>query len=187
MLRKLILVGVIAGSSASVPVLYQANPEAFFRFVEHAVSRQASTETAAQQELVVAVAQPQPVQKLGRRILLDADSRGHFIAAFKFNGRPVEAMIDTGATMISLNVSTARRIGISMQPSDFDRKVNTANGIAKAAVIKVDQVQIGRITVNNVQALVLEDKALQSTLVGMSFLQQLDKYSVENGKMILAQ
>lgn len=49
----------------------------------------------------------------GRKVQLDADGRGHFIGDFQLNGRTVTALIDTGATVVALNRSTARRIGIS--------------------------------------------------------------------------
>ena len=109
-------------------------------------------------------------------MVVNADARGHFTSAFKFNGRQVDGMIDTGATLVAINTSTARRIGISLNPSDFIHQVNTANGAIKAAVVTLDRLQIGRISVDNIQAVVLDDKALRTNLIGMSFLQKLQKY-----------
>jgi aspartyl protease family protein len=96
-------------------------------------------------------------------------------------------MIDTGATVVAINVTTARRIGIVLTPSDFTYAVTTANGKAKAATATIDAIQIGKIYVDKVPAVVLEDSALSGTLVGMSFLKRLSKYEVENGAMILQQ
>ena len=49
----------------------------------------------------------------------------------------------------------------------------------------IDSLQIGRIYVENVQALVLDDKALDGTLIGMSFLKRLDKFEVADGALVL--
>ncbi|RUX34883.1 TIGR02281 family clan AA aspartic protease, partial [Mesorhizobium sp. M4A.F.Ca.ET.050.02.1.1] len=95
--------------------------------------------------------------------------------------------IDTGATLVAINTSTARRAGISLNPSDFIHEVNTANGAIKAAVVTVERLQIGKISVENVQAVVIDDRALQTNLIGMSFLQRLQKYQVENGSLLLVQ
>ncbi|TGR73201.1 TIGR02281 family clan AA aspartic protease, partial [Mesorhizobium sp. M1C.F.Ca.ET.189.01.1.1] len=92
-----------------------------------------------------------------------------------------------GATLVAINTSTARRIGISLNPSDFNRQVSTANGAIKAAVVSLDHLQIGKISVDNVQAMVLDDRALQTNLIGMSFLQRLQKYQVQDGALLLVQ
>lgn len=72
-------------------------------------------------------------------------------------------------------------------PADFIYKVNTANGTTRAAAAVIDRIQIGRISLENVEAAVLEDSALQTTLVGMSFLKRLGRFQVENGALLLAQ
>lgn len=51
----------------------------------------------------------------------------------------------------------------------------------------VDRLQIGKITLDGVQAVVLDDKALRTNLIGLSFLQRLEKYQVENGALLLVQ
>ena len=43
---------------------------------------------------------------------IDRNDRGHFVGDFRFNGRRIEALVDTGATAVALNLSTARRIGV---------------------------------------------------------------------------
>ncbi len=186
-MNKLILVGAFAGLAASVPVLYQSNPAAF-----HAMLRSAMTAkdpepvpaAALPPRLAAAEAEP---ELLGRKVRVPADPRGHFAADFKINGRPIEAMVDTGATVVALNQTTARRIGINLKPTDFIYTVNTANGKTKAASATIDDMQIGKIYVEKVPAVVLQDSALTGTLIGMSFLKRLSKFQVENGAMILEQ
>jgi aspartyl protease family protein len=189
MLRKLILVGVIAGGSASVPILYQANPDGFEQALRSAVQGDEAKTRKLSAPIVANTAKPtEPVETLvGRKARLSADPNGHFLADFKLNGRSVNAMVDTGATLVAINRSTARRIGIDLKAADFRYQVSTANGNARAAGVVIDKLQIGRIAVGNVQAVVLEDEALNDTLIGMSFLKQLSKFQVEDGSLLLVQ
>lgn len=175
MLRKLVIFGVFAGASASLPGLYEKHAGSPF-------TASVTRDGAAQATPVVAAASAS-----SRRVVIDQDLRGHFTATFKINGRQVDAMVDTGATVVAINLSTARRAGVKVSPADFTQEVSTANGTAKAAVTRIDRLQIGRITVEEVPAVVLEDKALDGTLIGMSFLSRLKKYQVENGALLLVQ
>lgn len=118
---------------------------------------------------------------------IDANRQGHFIAQFRMNGKPVEAMVDTGATIVAISKSTARRLGISVSSRDFIYPVQTANGTTKVARAMIDTIEIGGIRVRNVEAAVLEDKLLSGTLLGMSFLNQLKSFKVEDGELILNQ
>lgn len=189
MLRKLLLVGIFAGSSASIPILYQTNPDAFHGLLQSAVEddSNAPVKKKAVSTPVAKVAKAEPEVMPGRKVRLTANANGHFLADFKLNGRRVNAMVDTGATLVAINLSTAKRIGITLTPADFRYQVSTANGNAKAASATIASLQIGRIAVDNVQAVVLEDNALDSTLIGMSFLKQLSKYQVEDGALMLVQ
>ena len=57
--------------------------------------------------------------------------------------------------------------------------MRTANGSTKAAHVVLDRIEIGNIRVRNVDAVVLGDEALSSTLVGMIFMQKLKSYTAE--------
>jgi len=189
-MNKLILTGVVAGIAASIPALYQSNPQAFEAMLRFGLSGQ---ETGPTQQALpaapprLAAARTEEPVLLGRKVRLPADPRGHFAAEFRLNGHDIPAMIDTGATVVAINATTARRIGIVLTPSDFTYAVTTANGKAKAAAATIDTIQIGKIYIDKVPAVVMEDSALTGTLVGMSFLKRLSKYEVENGAMILQQ
>lgn len=189
MLRKLLIVGVSAGISASIPIIYQKNPEVFQDLIHRSLT---APEPVPDTQEVAAIprvlkAEPQPEMLLGRKVRLAADERGHFAAEFKLNGRPVEALVDTGATLVAINVSTARRIGIALKNADFKYKVETANGATRAASARIDSLQIGRINVQDVQVVVLEDSALDNALIGMSFLKRLEKFEVSDGSLLLVQ
>jgi aspartyl protease family protein len=189
MLQKLILLGVVVGVSASIPVIYQNNPDLFRNIVAAAANDPAPAAEAKRPLIVVQqakLAEPKD-NPVGRKVRIDADERGHFQADTRINGRAVEALVDTGATLVALNRSTARQVGLNLASSDFKHEVKTANGIAKAAVARIDNMQIGRIQVKDVDAMVLDDDALGSTLVGMSFLSRLSSFRIENGSLVMEQ
>ncbi len=123
----------------------------------------------------------------GRSVKIMADARGHFIAKAKMNGRAVDVLVDTGATQVAINETTAKRIGLKLQKSDFKYRVNTANGETKAASTTIEVIEIGRVRVENVQASVLKDEALGGILLGMSFLRQLKSAEVRSGSLVLTQ
>ena len=121
----------------------------------------------------------------GRGTSLPADASGHFFGDFRINGRRERGLVDTGASMIAISESTARRLGISSARLDFRYAVETANGKAKAAHVVLDKVEIGSVAAQDVDAMVLKDGALTTTLVGMSFLKTLSSYQVKNGTLLL--
>lgn len=120
-----------------------------------------------------------------RSAVIDADANGHFTGLFSINGRKEEGLVDTGASMIALNVTTAQRLGIDKADLNFRYAVDTANGRARAAYVRLQKVEIGPIKVENVGAMVMDDKALSGTLIGMSFLKGLASYKVEDGRLHL--
>ncbi|WP_064821139.1 TIGR02281 family clan AA aspartic protease [Rhizobium phaseoli] len=131
-------------------------------------------------------AAPAPVS--GSNVIrLQADAQGHYTGNFKINGKPVQGLIDTGATYVALNETLARRMGFTANQLDFRYGVNTANGQTKAAQVTLDGIEIGGIRVRDVEAFVLKDEALTTTLVGMSFLKKLASYSVADGSLSLKQ
>ena len=162
-------------------------------YLEHrdTLKEQASEQTVQQQApqtIQLAKVQKQKTQPdYGRKARLKMDNRGHFVTNAKMNGRSVEVLVDTGATSVAINKKTARRLGIMLKASNFKYTVNTANGTTKAAGAIIDRIQVGNVTVRNVQAVVLDDKALSSTLLGMSFLGQLRSFEVKNQELLLVQ
>lgn len=154
---------------------------------------QALTQNTEQTQQVQKLAVKQPVKTVrerpltGRKARIKMDSRGHFQTDARMNGRRIPVLVDTGATSVAINTSTARRMGIRLSPKDFKYKVNTANGTTKAAATVIKRVEIGRVRVNNVRAMVLDDKSLKGTLLGMSFLGELKSFGVRNRELILEQ
>ena len=122
-----------------------------------------------------------------RKAVLSADARGHFQADGRIDGRRVGFVVDTGATVVALTERDARRLGLDPAASAYVASVRTANGTVKAAPVRLPEVEIGGVSVANVDALVLPDRALSENLLGMSFLSRLRRYEVRDGRMVLEQ
>lgn len=181
MLRKLIIFSICAGLAALAPGFFENAPGPLRNWVD-------GGEEGGQAPVASRVpSKPAKNAASGRVISIVADPRGHFHAEFKINGRRVEGLIDTGASLIAVNESTARRLGLKLAPGDFRHEVSTANGLTRAAAATLQSVSLGRIHLENVEAAVLKDDALDGTLVGMSFLRRLDSFRVEDGTLVLKQ
>ncbi len=129
---------------------------------------------------------PQPPQQTGSSIVeLKAGRNGHFNAEAEVNGRPIDVMVDTGATMIALTYEDAERAGLYLNSSDFTQTVTTANGVARVAPVVLDRVSIGDITVRNVPAAVAERGRLKTSLLGMTFLSRLSRFDMRSGILVL--
>ena len=112
---------------------------------------------------------------------------GHFEVEARIEGRHIDFIVDTGASLVIMRESDAAQIGIRPMRSDYTATVSTANGKIKAAPAKLDRIEVGGITVYDVPALVLPDEALWKNLLGMSFLSRLKRYEYANGRMVLEQ
>lgn len=121
----------------------------------------------------------------GRIVELRAGAHGHFRTSAEINGRPVDVMVDTGASMVALSYEDARSAGIHVRDGDFTHRVSTANGFARVAPITIDRVSIGNITVRNVPGAVLEAGKLDTSLLGMSFLGRLQRVDMRSGVLVL--
>jgi aspartyl protease family protein len=146
-----------------------------------------SEEPAAADVTLQEPAKLQPASTAPGRVKLKADGRGHFNGTFRMNGKSVDGLVDTGASLVAINESTARKLGFAANSLDFRYTVNTANGGTDAAHVVLERVEIGTLRVKDVEAFVLRDKALTGTLVGMSFLKKLKSFQVEDGSLTLNQ
>jgi len=113
--------------------------------------------------------------------------RGHFVTEGRIDGQRVSFMVDTGASVIALNESSAARFGLRPVPNQYTATVSTANGTIKAAPARLDRVEIGGLVVRDVDAMVLPDEALSENLLGLSFLSKLRRFEYANGMMVLEQ
>ena len=159
-------------------------------FLSKQAGTEAVTEPAAPHGFAASVqpapAKPQAHYATGvRAASIPLSKDGHFSADFHINGRSVRGLVDTGATYVAINRTTARTIGLAPASSDFKHEVRTANGIANAALVTIDRIDVGSVSVRGVEAFVLDDQALSATLIGMSFMSKLQSYRVANNRLEL--
>jgi aspartyl protease family protein len=126
-------------------------------------------------------------QSGSRSISIPRDARGHFQTEGRIDGQRIGFMVDTGASMIALNETSAARFGLRPSRGDYSATVTTANGTIKAARTRLAMVDVGGLIVRDVDAMVLPDEALSENLLGLSFLSRLKRFEYANGKMVLEQ
>lgn len=118
-----------------------------------------------------------PEDAQGRRaVRIRRRADGHFSARGKINNATIELLVDTGASTVVLNPRDARSAGIDVQALNYTVPVNTANGTAFAAPVRLRSVAIGAIEIKDIEALVAKPGALTKSLLGMSFLRRLQSY-----------
>ena len=122
----------------------------------------------------------------GRSLMLESDHQGHFQVEARVEGRFVDFIVDTGASLVVLRETTAAQVGIRLQPRDYTATLVTANGKIMAARATIERIEVGGITVYDVPV-VLPDEALAKNLLGVSFLSRLKRYDYAKGRMVLEQ
>jgi len=111
-----------------------------------------------------------------RAVRLRRRGDGHFVAKVAINGNTVGMLVDTGATTIVLQPQDARRAGIDPDRLRYTVPVQTANGPAMAASVRLRSVGVGPIAYEGLEALVARPGALRQSLLGMNFLRRLRSY-----------
>lgn len=103
-----------------------------------------------------------------QRIVLTADGRGHFMPAGQINGREVQFLVDTGASVVALSESDARRIDLKFEHGQKVR-LNTANGASTGHLVRLASVRVGSAVIYDVEA-VVSPQSMPFVLLGNSFL-----------------
>ena len=150
------------------------------------------TATASGPALAAAASQrAAPAETVGqaglRSLSIPRDARGHFLTEGRIDGQRIGFMVDTGASVVALNETSAARFGLRPSRGEFNATVTTANGTIKAARSRLARVEVGGIVVRDVDAMVLPDEALSENLLGLSFLSKLKRFEYAKGQMVLEQ
>ena len=109
---------------------------------------------------------------------------GHYYVTLEIDGTPVRFVIDTGASDVVLTQDDARNIGIDVDNLFYGGIANTANGEVRTARVKLHNVQLGEIT-DLVVAASVNAGEMDTSLLGMSYLQRYSKIELGGGKMVL--
>lgn len=107
---------------------------------------------------------------------------GHFWVDAEVNGRPVKFLVDSGATMTTIDRRLAEQLGVSIQPQR-DQLVRTGNGTIRVSMGVARELEVGTIRRNAVALHVADGSDLN--VLGMSFLSSLDRWGVEGRWLVL--
>jgi aspartyl protease family protein len=149
------------------------------------LARLTPTPSAAEAEARWAPAAPQPKRAVGRAVELKAGAFGHYRAQAEINGRPIDVLIDSGASLVVLSYEDAERVGLRLRAEDYSQRVSTANGATRVAPVTLDRIGIGDISVRHVEAAVSEPGKLGQSLLGMTFLGRLQRVDMRGGVLVL--
>lgn len=112
---------------------------------------------------------------------------GHFRAVAEMNGQPVGLLVDTGASIVLIRYDDAQRIGIKDHELNFSMPVTTASGRSFVAPVHFDSIIIGGIVVRDVKGAVAQPGELHTSLLGMSFIENLHEAVFRSDRLILRQ
>jgi aspartyl protease family protein len=116
---------------------------------------------------------------------IKAAQNGHFFTRAEIGKATLEVLVDTGATAVAMSYEDADDAGLSPRSLDYDIPVMTANGVAKAARVTIDKVEVDGVAVRDVEGFVMPRGAMKGTLLGMSYLSKLTSFKVERGFLYL--
>ena len=106
-----------------------------------------------------------------REVILERNRAGHYVATARINDQAVVAMLDTGATHISIPEHIAQQLQLDRGPSF---QVSTANGDITVYATILDKVQLGKISLDRVRANINPYMHQNEILLGMSFLKHIE-------------
>ncbi|WP_164843986.1 retropepsin-like aspartic protease family protein [Croceicoccus ponticola] len=123
---------------------------------------------------------------LSGEMVLQQRQDGHFYASPTVNSVPIEALVDTGASVIALTGADAEAIGLNWDQSDIGIIGRGANGPIQGVQVRLDTVQLGNFEVHDVDAMIIPE-GLHVTLLGQSFLSRIPNVEIANGQMNLSE
>ncbi len=116
-------------------------------------------------------------------VKLVGNGQGHFVADGQINGQPVNFMLDTGATDVSIPAGLAERLNLEKGAPVM---LSTANGRSQGYRTRLQQLKLGDIVLHDVRALVAPGLSGDQVLLGMSALKQLE-FTQRGGTLLLRQ
>ena len=123
----------------------------------------------------------EPVRE-GQQIRIPMAIDGHFWVDARVNGQKVKFLVDSGATMTTVDRNTARKAGVEVSPS-ANQIVRTGNGFVRVARGRVENLSVGTIERSDFAVHVTDSDDLN--VLGMNFLSTLQRWGVEGRWLVL--
>jgi aspartyl protease family protein len=121
----------------------------------------------------------------GRTVEVARTSAGDFAIAADINGARAHMVLDTGASSVVLTQNDAKAAGLPIDLLNYTVGIDTANGRTRAAPVTLDRLAVGGLEERAVEALVAQPGQLQTSLLGMSFLNRLQSWQVIGDRLVL--
>ena len=126
----------------------------------------------------------QAVFSEGASVAIPRDRDGHFYLTLDINNVPVSFVVDTGATDMVLSPRDAARIGLSPDTLIFSGRAFTANGSVATARVTLTSVALDGVVDRDVSA-VVNGSALDTSLLGMRYLERWSSMMIDGDRMVL--
>ena len=117
-----------------------------------------------------------------REVRIPMSIDGHFWVEGEINGAPVKFLVDSGATVTTIDRATALRAGATVADAR-DQVVRTGNGFIRVARGRAQSVSIAAIEREDVGLHIVEGDEMN--VLGMNFLSTLTRWGVEGRWLIL--
>ena len=119
----------------------------------------------------------------GEVIVPRADD-GHFYADVTVDGRSVNMMVDTGASIVALTADDAAAAGVRWTENEIRPVARGANGTVLGVPVMLERVQLGQLEAQGIEAVVIPE-GLDVSLLGQSFLSRIQRVEIEQDRMLL--
>lgn len=103
------------------------------------------------------------------------------------NGQPGRFVVDTGANLVALRRDFAGRAGISARTAGPPIRIQTANGVGLARLIRLDSLALQGASADSVEAVMIDSLPGDiDGLLGLSFLSRFEfRLDAEAGQLHL--
>jgi len=106
------------------------------------------------------------------RVAIAPDAQGQYRVRGSINGQPADFLVDTGASIVVINSTRARALGLAFEQGQSG-SIQTAQGNVAAYFLPLDTVDVAGIESRSVQAAVIDGDFPAEILLGMSFLRDV--------------
>lgn len=127
------------------------------------------------------------VPNLVHTMTIDVQSDGHYWIKTNINNNPVSFIVDTGASLVTLSHQDAKALNLYLNENDYNVTVRTAAGMTSMAEVTIDVISMGVIELYDVKALIAREGMLSVSLLGMNFLNRLERFEFKNSQLIIEQ
>lgn len=122
---------------------------------------------------------------LSGEMVLQRQGDGHFYASPTINAVPIDALVDTGASVVALTGADAEAIGLTWDPAQVAVIGQGASGPVEGVAVRLDSIELGGFEVHDVDAMIVP-AGLHISLLGQSFLSRIPNVRISDGRMSLS-